>query len=1241
MADEPTIDPGPQKGGDDAEKTMGKAEWAERLRAGAAPPAGRTAPTEMEAASVARALPASPAPRKKAPALPGVGPDGDIGRYRILEELGRGGMGVVYRAHEKALNRDVALKVLLVGGRVDEQVLDRFQREARAAAALEHPNIVKVYDVGMLPGEEAALPYYTMELLSGEDLAGAIHGGHLTPRVAVEAVRQVALALGYAHHKGILHRDIKPQNIFLRRQETVAEANAPTVLHAPAGEGEVHALLLDFGLAKLTEHDLSSEGQGSRKGKSVQSLTQSGQILGTPHYMAPEQAMGAKEIDARADVYGLGAALYHALAGEPPFKAATLAELLYKVQRVDADPPSRLNGEVDLDLDTLCLKSLAKEPKDRYQTAGDLAEDCRRWLAGDPISSRPVGLVGRLWRRARRNKAFAIPVAALSLVIVLGLVGWAGLTIQDGVRFRAYVSEAEKALAAGDLKEALARGQLALGMRPDDHGAKLVLARVRCAEGEIQRREYDRQKIEVARLEAVEEAELPEDAAPEERDRDREGRWGREGALAEARRGRGEAWSNAVRRYLEALGHLPDHLDARRALADLYWDELLRAEGERDAAEALRYAGLVEQFGGEEYAAKVRGEKEVRVRFTLPHSFAGNEVKAYLFEYVANARPPVLVPVPYDPVRKEVLGDGQGQLAGPQIGRWKPLPLKEATGAGPGGTASPEEVAQLRQRADHLLSQRDYAHAVEALDRLTRLDQKSAMDPYNLACALARTGGRAQEALAALSEAVRRGWGDAEHTMKDEDLASLRGDPGFEVLLAVLRGDLPRRHVRIDGIVADSQAAKLDLRGGDLLVTIDWQGQLAGGKRIETIDDAKAAIQGAPKAQAYDVVVRRGAEIVKATASGGGPLGVQLSQVDLTPQGPTAFAGVSAPAAPKAVREVREAPAYPLRLLEGNRIGLPVVDGAAVFKERLPKGAYLLYVPQGQGLYETRYPFEVGREFEWDEACELVAEEAPPLPPGLDPSLAKAYWIHVSAGPYRASGDPKAQQSPPRRAARIRVPEKGDGGFFLGRFEVTCAMYLVYLDDRAWQGEEAAAARLPRQAPEAGFYWEKDGSGGFRMALCGADWPVFAISWDDAVDYCKWLTKTSGHGEWSFCLPEEDEWEKAARGPDGRPFPWGDSFDSTFCRMQTSRPGEQENLDSEPDGLFPLDESPFGLRDMAGGMGEWSATVTGTKKQWRILKGGAWGSPSAGCRAGSRLGNVPRGVGGRYGLRVCARRAPP
>ncbi len=208
-------------------------------------------------------------------------------------------------------------------------------------------------------------------------------------------------------------------------------------------------------------------------------------------------------------------------------------------------------------------------------------------------------------------------------------------------------------------------------------------------------------------------------------------------------------------------------------------------------------------------------------------------------------------------------------------------------------------------------------------------------------------------------------------------------------------------------------------------------------------------------------------------------------------------------------------------------------------------------------------------------------------------------------------------------------------------------MYLEYLNDREWHKHCNPPCgdwgHVPRKAPDAmeqTAYWTRDASGKFSLPPGWDDWPVIAISWNDATDYCKWLTQRVGGTEWTFALPEEDEWEKAARGPDGRGYPWGDDFDSSFCAMVDSRPGEQETRNPEPFGLFPLDESAYGVRDLAGGVQEGTATKRGSGGQGRLMKGGAGGGGAAFCRVGFRDAYDPWLVLVNDGFRVCARRTP-
>ncbi len=310
------------------------------------------------------------------------GPGSRLGRYEILEEIARGGMGVVYRARQPGLAREVALKVILAGPFADAQSIGRLRVEASSAARLQHPGIVGIHEIG----EAAGHHFIAMELVRGRTLGEMTRGGPLPPKRAAHYVEQVARAVQYAHEQGVFHRDLKPSNIL------VGADDRPRVT--------------DFGLAKL-------EG-------GEESLTLTGQALGTPSFAAPEQlAPRLGEVTARSDVYGLGALLYHLLVGKPPFLANSVTETISQVLHSDPVAPRLLNRMLPRDLDTLVLRCLAKEPGARYATAGEVADELERWREGRPIRARPVGLPARFWRGCRRRPV----VAALALTTGLAALG--------------------------------------------------------------------------------------------------------------------------------------------------------------------------------------------------------------------------------------------------------------------------------------------------------------------------------------------------------------------------------------------------------------------------------------------------------------------------------------------------------------------------------------------------------------------------------------------------------------------------------------------------------------------------------------------------------------------------------------------------------------------------------------------------------------------------------------------------
>jgi WD40 repeat protein/predicted Ser/Thr protein kinase len=344
----------------------------------------------------ARTRPETPTDGPEGAGAAGTAP-GDVPGYEVLGELGRGGMGVVYQARQRSADRVVALKVvradrLEVGGDEERRRwLDRFHREARAAARLVHDNILPVYEVGQAGGR----PFYSMRYLEGRSLAEALRERPLPDRDAAACLERVARAVHYAHEQGILHRDLKPANILLDTE------NRPFVT--------------DFGLVKWVE--------------GPQDMTQTGQLLGSPPYMSPEQAQDAAGVTAASDIYSLGATLYHALTGRPPFQAAQVPDTLRQVQDDDPVPPRRLNRAVSRDLETICLKCLEKDPKKRYPTAEQLADDLRRFLAHEPIKARRVGLFGRGWRWGRRNPLAATLTAAVFVLLTAFTLGAAAAAV--------------------------------------------------------------------------------------------------------------------------------------------------------------------------------------------------------------------------------------------------------------------------------------------------------------------------------------------------------------------------------------------------------------------------------------------------------------------------------------------------------------------------------------------------------------------------------------------------------------------------------------------------------------------------------------------------------------------------------------------------------------------------------------------------------------------------------------------
>ena len=363
-----------------------------------------------------------------------------IGRFEIRRALGEGGYGIVLLAFDPQLGREVALKIPRAEALVTRELRTRFQYEARIAAGLDHPNIVPVYDAG----EVGPVCYIASAFCPGVTLAEWLHKRDqpVPFDLAAELVAVLADAVQHAHSRGVLHRDLKPSNIILTPRDV-----SQTPASASGGRLEFIPRLTDFGLAKLAE-------------VAPQAQTRTGAVLGTPEYMSPEQAAGhTKEIGVATDVYALGVILYELLVGRPPFRGATAVETLRLIDSREPTLPSRMRTGLPRDLDTICLKCLSKEPPRRYLSARELAEDLRRYLAGEPVEARPVGRVERLTRWCRRNPVESALVAAVAIALLAGTVVSTYFGIQAVGRKQAEIDaavakvNADNAQAATDMAQ--------------------------------------------------------------------------------------------------------------------------------------------------------------------------------------------------------------------------------------------------------------------------------------------------------------------------------------------------------------------------------------------------------------------------------------------------------------------------------------------------------------------------------------------------------------------------------------------------------------------------------------------------------------------------------------------------------------------------------------------------------------------------------------------------------------------
>jgi len=339
-----------------------------------------------------------------------------FGEYELVDEIARGGMGVVFKARQVSLNRIVALKMILAGNLAGSEEVARFKTEAEAAANLDHPGIVPIYEIGEHDGQH----YFSMGFIDGPSLHDEVRNGPLTARDAVTLCQKIANAISYAHENGVIHRDLKPANVLL--------------------DCDREPKITDFGLAKQVQDDSG--------------LTQTGAVMGTPGYMPPEQASGEmSQVGALADVYSIGAILYCLVTGRPPFQASSAIDTLTQVMNEEPVAPQQLNSGVDADLQTIILKCLEKQADRRYASADELSQELSRYLNGEPIHARPVSRLERVWRWGKRKPAVATVCALAAILLVLLSVGGPLVAVQQREFAREQIKLKGEATAAKDVAE--------------------------------------------------------------------------------------------------------------------------------------------------------------------------------------------------------------------------------------------------------------------------------------------------------------------------------------------------------------------------------------------------------------------------------------------------------------------------------------------------------------------------------------------------------------------------------------------------------------------------------------------------------------------------------------------------------------------------------------------------------------------------------------------------------------------
>ena len=1060
-----------------------------------------------------------------------------IGDFTLLEELGRGGMGIVYLARQESLGREVALKLLPGLSALSPTRVQRFLREASALAALRHPNIVPV----ITAGEENGTLYFAMERVTGPpleqvlvslekipvaartvaDLRAAFAAGEAGPqgdfggsyiRFICRLFLQVADALAHAHGCGILHRDIKPANILITR--------------------DGHARLVDFGLSQAA---------------SAEDLTKSVDILGTPHYLPPEViTQGSALATVRCDIYSLGVSLYRCLSGTVPFEGLGFSALMKAIDAGCLPPLRSLNKHVPKDLETICRKAMDRDPSHRYPTAEALGNDLNAFLEYRPITARPPGPMRRLALAARRNSktTAALGVTALILLVVATASVWNTLHLR-----------AEANRAAEDCRALVAEGDYGLGRKAFE-----ILTSI---DPNHPQREELRNAITLSEAEqAVSKAAWLREQRDTQRSRNEDvlaewqvfrARVQRFQHIPDEDRKRfkllGDEFTNGERVAERLLGEstrelanaatlarragAPNHPPVLRAQADhhmMLWREAYSAN---DEARMEYQAGQVSNYDVEQrWTAEIRGLGALQVS-------GPEDAEAYLFRYVKSSE-----------VEKEQWQD-----------RLVPMPIPFSPGAAD-RESTPGRTALLVQGTPAVSSRLE--DQVQPGDHILELDGRQC--DQSIFVVAVRQGSPAQD------QGVR----------PFDRIVAVNGTAVGDHFEFVLE------RARTPGL----DQVRLERPG----VTIEYEEPLGGGDAGD-----------------QDVMLG-GLEILLKQAVPDRPVRLKILRNGRS---------LAVTIEPGHSAELRTLiTAYPLFCSQENLLGrLPLEE-----PRTLEPGSYLLLL-RGSGYLDLRLPFLLERGQELALEPELLYED-------LFPPEKCAF---VAPGPFFIGLDNFAENAEPREKAYL-------DGFWMRRSEVTVGEWLEFLRDPeivsrlAREEAENRLTLVPRKFRAGGPFWRRIGPGQFEPKRPSQHEPVDSITVEDALSFVAWLDrKLEAEGSpWKPSLATRWEFVRAARGADRRQFPWGDTFDPGLCKNGLARPNP-EIMFMEPVLGFLGDESPFGIRDLAGSVREWHDETTGDSLS-PIASGGSFAQGDSNSnRIDSRTSFAPGEPKTGIGVRIVFR----